>query len=339
MVGMVLLISCACLCGIALFSVYGRCDPLKRGVIQRSDQLMPYFVMDELQGYPGVPGLFVACVFSASLSTLSSGYNALSTVTWDDFLRHTRLSNMSERRIKLLCKLVGATYGLLSIGTAFFVGLVGNVLQAAISLAGALFGPLFGLYILALLCPLASSVGVLTGLVVGQSFTIWILVGSLMYPQTPMQYPTYTDECPSTPYPIHNMTNSITDQLLVPNQEDSFVMSLYHMSFLLVPISGFVVSLIVGFIASILTGGTRNISRTEPEHLSAITWFLWPASCVPNKDRQTSMFDEVAERHAAATSPSVRFNSRTLIDPEATVSFPNQRSDAAPATVTYHSCS
>lgn len=40
MVGMVMLLSLACLCGIALFAVYSRCDPLKLGLIKESDQVI-----------------------------------------------------------------------------------------------------------------------------------------------------------------------------------------------------------------------------------------------------------------------------------------------------------
>lgn len=318
MFGMILLISCACLCGIALFAVYGHCDPLKQGLIERSDQLMPFFVMDKLQDFPGIPGLFVACVFSASLSTLSSGFNALSTVTWDDFLKHTPLANMSEKRIKLLCKLIGASYGILSILMAFLVGAVGNVLQAAISLAGALFGPLFGLYILALLCPLANTVGVLTGLVSGQAFTLWILVGSLMYPKVTPQYPTFTDECGLGIHSSFLISNS-TIQPVITGHEDSLVQSLYHMAFLLVPISGFVISLIVGFVVSMVSGGMKNISRTEPEHLSAIAWILWPSSCVPSKDRSHNFED------SRPSSPVVCFNNNTHIDPEVCITSLNYK--------------
>lgn len=135
MIGMVLLISCACLCGVALYAVYGDCDPLKLNLIKSSDQLMPYFVMDTMKQYPGVPGLFVACVFSASLSTLSSGFNALATVTWDDFLKHTRLGKSSDFQIKLICKLIGAAYGVISIGMAFFVGLIGSVLTVGCNIS------------------------------------------------------------------------------------------------------------------------------------------------------------------------------------------------------------
>ena len=38
-----------------------------------SNQLVPLFVMDILGDYPGVPGIFVSCIISGSLSSLSSG--------------------------------------------------------------------------------------------------------------------------------------------------------------------------------------------------------------------------------------------------------------------------
>lgn len=49
-------------------------------------------------------------------------------------------------------------YGLMSIGMAFFGGLIGSVLKAAISLAGALMGPLFATYLLGIICPFATEV-------------------------------------------------------------------------------------------------------------------------------------------------------------------------------------
>lgn len=287
MIGMILLISCACLCGIALYAVYGHCDPLKLGLIERSDQLMPYFVMDTLSSYPGIPGLFVACVFSASLSTLSSGFNALATVTWDDFLKHTRLGSISEDKVKLICKGVGVFFGIASIGMAYFVSLIGTVLQAAISLAGALFGPLFGLYLLALLCPFANSRGVITGLLTGQTFTLWVLVGSIIYPPHTPSYATYTDQCPSNKLTavslIQNATTATTESS--SGQLTGGVFDLYHMAFLLVPISGFVISLVVGAIASMLTGGFNKIASVDPNHLSPIAWFVWPTVCTPGKIR------------------------------------------------------
>lgn len=91
---------------------------------------MPYFVMDELSNFPGIPGLFVACVFSASLSTLSSGFNALSAVTFDDFLTQlTFVKNLSEKSTKRLSKLIAMGYGLSAILLAFIVGQIDTILE------------------------------------------------------------------------------------------------------------------------------------------------------------------------------------------------------------------
>ena len=43
--------------------------------------------MDKLTFLPGLPGLFVACLFSASLSSISSGLNALAIVILEDILK------------------------------------------------------------------------------------------------------------------------------------------------------------------------------------------------------------------------------------------------------------
>lgn len=61
-----------------------------------------------------------------------------------------------------MTKVTAVVYGLMSIGMAFFAGLIGSVLKAAISLAGALMGPLFGTYLLGILCPYATEIVSLT---------------------------------------------------------------------------------------------------------------------------------------------------------------------------------
>ncbi|RWS27382.1 sodium-coupled monocarboxylate transporter 1-like protein 1 [Leptotrombidium deliense] len=284
LVGVIAIISLACLAGIALYAYYDHCDPLKLELIKKSDQLMPFFVMETLSDYPGVPGLFVSCVFSASLSTLSSGFNALAAVTWDDFLSRTNVSKLSESQTKTLSKIVAASYGLLAIGMAFMVGQIGSVLQAAISLSGALVGPLFGVYLLGILCSFANATGVLIGLFSGEFFALWILVGSMLYPPSGIQMATYTDKCPlnftATAIPV-------TSQLLVtepiPTTEPMGLLKLYHIAFLLVPISGFLISASVGIIASLCTGGLNNVKNVNPKYMSILAFKLWPSSCVPNR--------------------------------------------------------
>lgn len=48
---------------------------------------MPYYVVDTMGNTPGLSGLFVAGIFSASLSTISAGVNSLAAVTIEDYYK------------------------------------------------------------------------------------------------------------------------------------------------------------------------------------------------------------------------------------------------------------
>lgn len=58
--------------GLLIYASYKDCDPLTTKLADARDQLLPLFVMDTLGGIPGLCGLFVAGVFSAALSSLST---------------------------------------------------------------------------------------------------------------------------------------------------------------------------------------------------------------------------------------------------------------------------
>lgn len=48
---------------------------------------MPLFVVHAMKDYPGLPGLFVSGIFSASLSTVSAAVNSLAAVTLEDYIK------------------------------------------------------------------------------------------------------------------------------------------------------------------------------------------------------------------------------------------------------------
>ncbi|XP_077514379.1 sodium-dependent multivitamin transporter-like isoform X4 [Amblyomma americanum] len=60
-------LSLSCLAGLLVYVKYASCDPVAAHQISTEDQLLPYFVMDVLGKMTGVPGLFVAGIFAASL--------------------------------------------------------------------------------------------------------------------------------------------------------------------------------------------------------------------------------------------------------------------------------
>ena len=57
-------------------------------------QLLPIYVVQYAGRAPGVTGLFVAGVFSGSLSTVSSSLNSLAAVTISDYIQVSRAEKL-----------------------------------------------------------------------------------------------------------------------------------------------------------------------------------------------------------------------------------------------------
>ena len=67
LIGCYLILTLCCVTGIIAFAIYHKCDLLTSKKVAKGEQILPYLVMDLLGSYYGLPGLFVACVYSASL--------------------------------------------------------------------------------------------------------------------------------------------------------------------------------------------------------------------------------------------------------------------------------
>lgn len=48
---------------------------------------MPYYVIDTMGHIPGLAGLFVAGIFSATLSTISASLNSMAAVITEDYCK------------------------------------------------------------------------------------------------------------------------------------------------------------------------------------------------------------------------------------------------------------
>ncbi|KAE8751285.1 hypothetical protein FOCC_FOCC001856 [Frankliniella occidentalis] len=74
----------ACFCGFVAAAYYYDCDPITIGVVSAKDQIIPLFVLDVLSDIPGLTGMFIAGVFSAAMSSLSTGFNSIAAVALED---------------------------------------------------------------------------------------------------------------------------------------------------------------------------------------------------------------------------------------------------------------
>ncbi|GFR79277.1 sodium-coupled monocarboxylate transporter 1 [Elysia marginata] len=93
--------------GVVVYSYFNHkgCDPLASKQISNPNQLVPFTVMDMFSNVPGMPGLFLASLFSASLSTLSSGLASLAALTWADIV-HPLIGEISEVKATVIIKFI-----------------------------------------------------------------------------------------------------------------------------------------------------------------------------------------------------------------------------------------
>jgi SSS family transporter len=148
----------------AFYQVHG--DPLASGRITKPDQILPYFTVTELPS--GFPGLFIAAIYAASMSTISAGINSLTSASLIDF--YQRLwpnADLSETGQLRLARRLTLGYGALVIGLAFLVPFLGTLLEASNSVIGLVGGPLLGLFFLGILVPRATARGALAGWLAG----------------------------------------------------------------------------------------------------------------------------------------------------------------------------
>ncbi|XP_007503367.1 sodium-coupled monocarboxylate transporter 1-like [Monodelphis domestica] len=265
LVGQWTILACTVFCGLAIYSRYHDCDPWTSKKISAPDQLMPYLVLDILRDYPGLPGLFVACVYGGTLSTVSSSINALALVTIEDLIK-PHFQSLSEKTLSWLLKGTSVLYGVLCIGMAALASLVGFLLQAAVSIFGVIGGPLLGLFSLGILAPFVNSTGAFVGLTAGFVISLWIGIGAQLYPPLPertLPLSLITDGCNITGYqgnftPTTEASFS-TSNFQVPSAERTHLMDYwYSLSFMHFSTVGTLVTVLVGIIVSLLTGGRKQ---------------------------------------------------------------------------------
>ncbi|KFO30300.1 Sodium-coupled monocarboxylate transporter 1 [Fukomys damarensis] len=300
LVGLWAILTCSVFCGLALYSRYRDCDPWTAKKVSAEDQLMPYLVLDIFRDYPGVPGLFVACAYSGTLSTVSSSINALAAVTVEDLIR-PYFRSLSERSLSWISQGMSVLFGVLCLGMAALASLMGALLQAALSIIGMIGGPLLGLFSLGILVPFANSVGAFVGLLAGFSISLWTGVGAQLYPPLPertMPLHLATHGCNSTDNGTTLVTATempfSTGAFEIHNAERTPLMSnWYSLSYLYFSTVGTLTTLFVGILLSLSTGGRKQ--NLDPKFLLTKEDFLSNFDIFKKEDHVLSYKSHPAE--------------------------------------------
>lgn len=276
--------------GIVMYANFRHCDPLLSGKIAKTDQVLPYFVMLYLGGVQGLPGLFVAGIFSGALSTVSSAVNSLAAVMLEDFVRPFCISQKTyDKHASLILKVLAFFFGVLCVLLTGLVEQLGGVLQASFMIFGVVGGPLLGVFTLGFLCRRANQEAALSGLVAGLVMGFWIAIGATVYGVKPEGLPLLDDRCPASSgatsalttavsYVSENVTTAAVTILTESTVSDNgtsvnviagerYILPLYRLSYQWYCGFGWLVVVVVGSIVTLLTGGAKDV---DPHCLSPL---------------------------------------------------------------------
>uniref|UniRef100_A0A8C7RVT1 Sodium-dependent multivitamin transporter n=2 Tax=Oncorhynchus mykiss TaxID=8022 RepID=A0A8C7RVT1_ONCMY len=263
----------SCVMGLVMFARYSSATLLPtihQPLCVLYPQMVLYFVMDMLQDLPGLSGLFIACVFSAALSTISSAFNSLATVTLEDLIK-PHCSSMTEARATLLSKGLACSYGLMCLAMAYLTHLMSDsVLQAAFKIFGMVGGPLLGIFCLGMFFPWANSTGALAGLGSGLVMAFWVGIGSIVTRTSGGPAAVSHFNCTAVQL-SENITTAIGTALNSTAVQPMGLQRFYSLSFMWYSaLSSFTV-VITGLIVSFLTGRGELLIITIEDAIRS-TW-------------------------------------------------------------------
>ncbi|XP_049305334.1 sodium-coupled monocarboxylate transporter 1 [Bactrocera dorsalis] len=263
---LIFLMLCCCYMGLLAYASYYDCDPISTKLAAASDQLPTLLVMKTVGDIPGLTGLFVAGVFSAALSSLSTGLNSLACVISQDIIASFFKKPLNERHTAILLRLIVFVFGIACIGLVYVVEKLGMVLQLATMTGAVTMGPLLAVYTMGVCFPWINGKSALTGCVTGFLVLSWICTnaqiaqmrGEIAYPKMPVSI----DGCE---YEFDNATAWDTIYNYQPSTFEQ--RNLYHLSFLWYSAFGAMISMAVACVSTRLFG-TTDLEKIDPALLS-----------------------------------------------------------------------
>jgi SSS family solute:Na+ symporter len=141
-----------------------------------SDKVFPHFLVTKIPA--GVSGLFMAAVFAAGMSTLSSDLNCLSAVGVEDYYRKLRPDASDARRLFVGKLIVGVCGGLAVAIAALIAWKSERVLSLYYAVSSIISGGLAGMFLLAFFSRRANRQGVWIGILANLAFTAWATLTS-----------------------------------------------------------------------------------------------------------------------------------------------------------------
>ena len=167
--------------GTGLYTFYKTHPQSLDITMQQGDAIFPYFMMSQMPA--GIAGLLIAAIFAATMSTISSNINSVSTAFSVDFVQRFR-PKTTDAALLRVARWTCVVSGLLGLGIALLMATwdIASLLDYFNTILGLLTSGLGGLFVMAVFLPRIKGGAALTGFIAGE------LVVFLMYLYTDVNF-------------------------------------------------------------------------------------------------------------------------------------------------------
>ncbi|GAB6027711.1 hypothetical protein CHUAL_001947 [Chamberlinius hualienensis] len=241
--------------GILMYAYYYNCDPVKSGKVKLRDQTMALFAVETLSFCNGLAGVFVAGVMSATLSTLSSMLNSLSSITLTDYIKPLKPDMSNECSMKI-SRLLVVVFGIVCMAMVTLAENLGGIVNAVFGISGVTGGPMLGVFTAGMLLPWINSKGAIIGFVTSMILPTWAWVGNILTSPASSHAPISVQGCTNNWTAIENATIALP--------ELSTLEQFYSVHAFWYDIWSLVMVLIVAMVVSKITG-FQDIKQQDPD--------------------------------------------------------------------------
>ncbi|KAM9796395.1 sodium/iodide cotransporter isoform X2 [Syngnathus typhle] len=198
--------------------------------------------------------------------TVSTSINAMAAVTMEDlFQQYVR--HLSQKKQLLISKGLSFFYGVSCMIIAVLASFMDwGVLQGSFTVMGVVSGPLLGVFILGMFFPASNRVGTYLGIATGYCVSLWLAVGSTLYPPSPRTMgvlPNYGDKCEPANITLNGTHHQHAMSTLPQNDNPQGLHNLYSISYLYFGALATSSVVLVGLLVSYATGPTKRADIKE----------------------------------------------------------------------------
>ena len=170
--------------GTALYAYYKTQPGELNFAMQNTDAIFPHFIMSKMP--VGLAGLLIAAIFSATMSTVSSNVNSISTAFTTDFYRHF-FPISSDKKLLGVARWSGVIFGSIGVALALLMATLSilSLFDYFNTILGLLASGLGALFLMGIFFPRIGARSALTGFILGTvtllAISIWTEISFLLY--------------------------------------------------------------------------------------------------------------------------------------------------------------